>query len=139
MPSADKVLYELAWALKSQDKEKEAADVFAQLAAQCPTARWRPRASIHVGEFAYKAGDFRTAAAGLPCAADKAGKSELGEKATHKLAWAYYRMDDVGDAGKTFRLQRATWPARPAGRRRRLHGGRMPLQAEEIRGGPGRL
>ena len=94
--AADKVLYELAWTLKSQDKEKEAVEVFAQLTrahAQSPLAA---EGQYHLGEFAYKANDFRTAAAAYHAAADKAGKSELGEKATHKLAWTYYRMDNVG-------------------------------------------
>ena len=43
---ADKVLYEWAWTLKQQDKQPEAVEVFSRLAANMPTARWRPRGNI---------------------------------------------------------------------------------------------
>jgi TolA-binding protein len=111
--AADKVLYELAWALKSQDKEKEAADAFTQLTRQHADSPLAAEGQYHLGEFAYKAGDFRNAAVAYHEALEKAGQTELGEKAAHKLAWAYYRTDDTDNALKTFQYQAATWPAGP--------------------------
>jgi TolA-binding protein len=109
----DKALYELAWALKADGKEGEAAEAFAQLVKQCPTSpRW-PESQFHVGEAAYKAGNFQAAAAAYAAALDKAGKSELGEKAAHRLGWAYYRLDHAADAQRTFRMQRESWPRGP--------------------------
>jgi TolA-binding protein len=110
---ADKALYELAWALKADGKESEAAETFAQLVKQCPASpRW-PESQFHVGEAAYKAGNFQAAAAAYAAALDKAGKSELGEKAAHKLGWAYFRLDRAADAQQTFRMQRESWPRGP--------------------------
>ena len=56
---ADKVLYELAWALKQQGKQKEAVEVFARLAAEHADSPLAAEAQYHVGESAYQAGDFR--------------------------------------------------------------------------------
>ena len=110
---ADKVLYELAWALKQQDKEKEAADTFARLAEQSPDSPLAAEARCHVGEFAYKSGDFKRAAVAYYASLAKAGKTELGEKAAHKLGWTYFRLDDFAHAEQTFAYQRATWPDGP--------------------------
>jgi len=110
---ADKVRYELAWALKQQEKEKESADAFTQLAAQSPDSPLAAEAQYHVGEFAYKSGEFKNAAAAYYASLQKAGKTELGEKAAHKLAWSYFRIDDLADARQTFSYQRATWPNGP--------------------------
>jgi TolA-binding protein len=111
--AVDKVLYQLAWAMKSQHKDREAADVFGELAHAHADSPLAAEGQYHVGEFAYKAGDFRNAVAAYKVAVEQAGKSELGEKASHKLAWAYYRMDDADNALKSFRRQRATWPDGP--------------------------
>ena len=37
----------------------------------------------------------------------------MGEKAAHKLGWAYYRLDNFADAQKAFGRQRTIWPAGP--------------------------
>ena len=90
---ADKVYYELAWALKAADKDKESVETFAELIKQCPTSPYVPEGQFCVGEAAYKEGKFQAAAAAYAAALEKAGKSDLGEKAAHKLGWAYYRLD----------------------------------------------
>jgi len=109
----DKVLYELAWSLKSQEKEKEAAETFAKLAADHADSKLMPESQYHVGEFEYKSKDFKKAAVAYYAAMNGAGKTELGEKSAHKLAWAYYRSDDLDNAQKTFAYQRSTWPEGP--------------------------
>ena len=110
---ADKVLYELAWSLKQQGKEKEAAETFAHLAEQWPDSPLAAEARYHAGEFAYKSGQFKQAAVAYYGSLAKAGTTELGEKAAHKLGWSYFRGDDFANAQQTFSYQRATWPNGP--------------------------
>jgi cellulose synthase operon protein C len=110
---ADKVYYELAWALKSAGREKESIETFAELIKQCPTSSYAGESQFCVGEAAYKDHKYPTAAAAYAAALEKAGKSDLGEKAAHKLGWAYYRLDSAAEAQQAFSYQRATWPKGP--------------------------
>ena len=135
---ADKVYYELAWALKSAGKEKESVEAFAELIKQCPESPYVAEGQFCVGEAAYKEGKYQAAAAAYAAALDKAGKSDLGEKAAHKLGWAYFRQAEKGSdlfspkssqgservagengsdpfstAQQAFTYQRATWPKGP--------------------------
>ncbi len=110
---ADKVHYELAWALKSAGQEKESVEAFAELIKQCPQSPFVSEGQFHVGEAAYKDGKFQAAATAYAAALEKAGKSELGEKSAHKLGWAYYRLDSAAEAQQAFSYQRATWPNGP--------------------------
>ncbi len=110
---ADKVYYELAWALKSAGQEKESVDAFAELIKQCPDSSFVAEGQFCVGEAAYKDGKFQAAATAYAAALEKAGKSDLGEKSAHKLGWAYYRLDSAAEAQQAFSYQRATWPRGP--------------------------
>jgi TolA-binding protein len=110
---ADKVYYELAWALKSAGQEKESVEAFAELIKQCPQSPYVAEGQFCVGEAAYKDGKFQAAATAYAAALEKAGKSDLGEKSAHKLGWAYYRMDSPAEAQQAFGYQRATWPKGP--------------------------
>jgi TolA-binding protein len=111
--ASDKVLYELAWSLKSLNRDKEAAEAFARLATERPDSSLVGESNFHVAEAAYKEGKFTEAAVAYRSAMDKAGKTELGEKAAHKLGWAFYRLDNAADALQTFAYQRAMWPNGP--------------------------
>ncbi len=133
------MLYELAWSLKQQDKEKEAADAFAQLAEQWPDSPLAAEARYHVGEFAYKSGEFKQAAVAYYASLAKAGKTELGEKAAHKLGWSYFRLDDFANAQQTFPYQRATWPNGPLAADAAFMEAECLVEAEEVRGGHGGL
>ncbi len=107
------MLYELAWTLEQQDKQRQAAEVFARLAAEHADSPLAAEADFHVGESAYQSGDFKNAVVAYRAALQKAGRSELGEKAAHKLGWSYFRLDDFANAQQTFHAQRTTWPQRP--------------------------
>jgi len=111
--AADKVHYELAWALRSAGQEKESVEAFADLIKQCPESPYVGESQFCVGEAAYKDGKFKAAAQAYSAALEKAGKSDLGEKAAHKLGWAFYRLDSAAEARQTFGYQRATWPRGP--------------------------
>ncbi len=111
--NADKVLYELAWALRAQEKEGEAAEVFTQLVARFPNSPLAAESHYHVGEEKYRGGQFADAATAYSASMAAAKNSPLGEKAAHKLGWAHFRQDQLDEAQKTFAHQRATWPEGP--------------------------
>ena len=52
-------------------------------------------------------GDFQKAAAQYRAALEKAGKSDLGEKAAHKLGWAWFRLEKFDEGRRAFQRQRA--------------------------------
>ena len=86
------------------------------------------RGPYHVGEFAYKSGDFKQAAVAYYASLAKAGKTELGEKAAHKLGWGLFPRWTISPMpSRHSPISGPTWPSGPAGRRCGLHGGRMPL------------
>jgi TolA-binding protein len=107
---ADDTLYQLAWALKLSGKGLEAAKSFQQLAGDHSASPRAPEAHFHVGEFMYEKKDYKQAAAAYYRSMQKAGKSELDEKAAHKLAWSYYHQDQFDNAQKSFRYQLTRYP-----------------------------
>lgn len=107
---ADRVLYELAWALKAEKQEDAAAEAFARLAKEHPKSTWATDAQYMVGEAHYDAGRFAQAAEAYYAAMNNAGKSDLGEKAAYKLAWAYYKQGKYDEAQKSFDYQVQSWP-----------------------------
>ena len=123
---ADRVLYEWAWALKQQDKQKEAVEVFSRLAAEHADSPLTAEAQYQLGESAYQAGRFRDAVAAYRTALPKAGHSAWGEKVAHKLGWSYFRLDDFAPAQQTFHAQRMTWPQGP------LSGDAAFMEAESL-------
>ena len=109
----DKVLYELAWAHKALQQEPEAVEAFTWLAEGYPQSPLAAESDFHVAESAFQKNNFVKAAERYKAAAEKAGLSALGEKATHKQGWALYRHDDFPGAGTVFNRQRTTWPKGP--------------------------
>jgi TolA-binding protein len=108
---SDKVLYELAWAQKSLGKEKEMADAFRRLAQSHPKSPLAGESALLAGEFDYRHGDLAAAVPMYQIAVATAGKSDLGEKAAHRLGWAYFRQGKFDAAGEAFHQQRVGWPA----------------------------
>jgi len=108
--AVDNARYQLAWALKLSGDEGKAAEEFAALAAASPQSDRAAEVHYHVGELAYKNSEFKQAAADYYAAVEKAGKSDLSEKASHKLAWCYYHQQDFERAHQTFAYQRRTYP-----------------------------
>lgn len=112
-PDADRVLYQWAWAWKLDGRNDEAVEMFRKLIAQFPKSEHAAESRYHSGEAFYKAGDYFKAAEEFHKAVQAAGQSELGEKASHRLGWAYYQMKQYENAQKTFAYQRATYPRGP--------------------------
>ena len=111
--AADKALYEIAWALKSQEKPNEAAARFAQLAKDFPNSRLVAEAWFHVGEDRYDNKQFADAETAYANAKAKNPAAELAEKATYKLGWANFQLQDYADALKQFDEQLAAFPQGP--------------------------
>lgn len=112
-PDADRALYQWAWALKLDGRQDDAVEMFRKLIAQFPDSEHAAESRYHSGEAFYKAGDYFKAAEDFHKAVQAAGTSELGEKAAHRLGWAYYQMKQYENAQKTFAYQRATYPRGP--------------------------
>ena len=112
-PSADKVLYELAWAHKSLQHEDEAQHAFERLANEFAASPLAAEAQFRVGERHQSLKDYARASEAFFAAIKKSEKSELQEKAAHKLAWCYYQQDRLDDARKQFEYQLAVYPEGP--------------------------
>ena len=84
---ADKVLYELAWALKQQNKEQEAAEALRPIGGGTCRQSAGGRGPISVGRSRPTSqGDFQDAVAVYRTALVKAGRGAWGEKAAHNWA-----------------------------------------------------
>ena len=66
---------------------------------------------FNVGEYQYhQKKDYLAAAAAYSSAVAKAGKSELGEKAAHKLGWAWFQAQDYPQAEQAFSSEVSNFP-----------------------------
>lgn len=109
-PSADKVLYELAWAHKALQHEDEAQHAFERLAREFEASPLAAEAHFRVGERHQAAKGYALASEAFFAAIKKSEKSELQEKAAHKLAWCYYQQERLDDARKQFEYQLSVYP-----------------------------
>jgi TolA-binding protein len=106
-------LYELGWARRDQNepaKQAAAAAAFEDLARLRPDSPLAAEALYLAAEHYDQEGDFSRAATAYYAAAQKAGMSELGEKAAHKLGFAYFNQKDYEKARQSFAYQRARFP-----------------------------
>lgn len=136
-PSGDKVYYELGWARRSMDgKLAEAVDAFRTLAEKYPDSGYAPEANYHVAEYHYDQGtaknkqaaeltdkaeidkakaaakqEFDAAVKAYVVAEEKAGKTDLGEKAAHKTGWSQFRLEQYDQAAKQFAKQVTDFPS----------------------------
>ncbi len=108
---ADKVLYELAWVRKSAGQEDSAAEAFARLAREHADSPLAAESWFNVGEYQYhQKKDYKVAANAYASAVAKAGKSDLGEKAGHKLGWARFQAQAYPEAEQAFAAELASYP-----------------------------
>ncbi len=110
LPFADKVNYELGWALKLAGKMDEAYSAFERAAEANPEGPLVAECAFHLGERDYAAGRFDDAAKQYARAVAKAGNDDLAEKAQHKLGWSLYMKPDYAAAQTAFEEQRRRWP-----------------------------
>ena len=108
--AADKVAYELAWAHVELGRQADSIAAFENLASQYPSSPLVAESLFRVGESWYESGDFAKAAPAYKAAYDKAGKTEIGENALHKLAWSHLKAEQFPQAGDGFAQQLEAFP-----------------------------
>jgi TolA-binding protein len=112
----DKVLYELGWAMKSQDKAAQSLVYFAKLANEHGSSPLAAEAYFHVAEDQYEKKQYAEAAKTYALAKHKAAESnpsggELGEKTAYKLGWAHFQLKQYEPAFASFNEQLNTFPS----------------------------
>ena len=108
-PGADKVLYELGWAYRSQRDEAAAVKTFATLAEKYPASPLAAEASFHVAEDHYARKEYAEAVKSYEQAA-QANNPALAEKVHYKLGWAHYQLQQYPQALEQFQAQLTSYP-----------------------------
>lgn len=88
--------------LSEQQDDLLAAEIFEELVRLFPTGNWTGAAQFLLGEIAFEEMAFPRAAAAYQAVVDQ-GLSDRYERALYKLAWTYYRWDDLERAILLFR------------------------------------
>lgn len=110
-PALDRVLYELAWAFKSEGKTAESIGEFARLVKDFPKSSKAAESHLHVGEDQYSQKDYATAAASYAKAKELAGDvAENREKAIYMLGWCQSHLGKFDAALAEFNEQLAKYP-----------------------------
>ena len=107
---ADKVLYELGWAHFELGQQPESIAAFQRLGQDYPESPLAVESLFRVGESLYETEKYADAAKAYQSTVAKAGDSELGEKAAHKLAWSYFKQDLLKEAADGFNTQLKQFP-----------------------------
>jgi len=108
--SADKVLFELAWALKGADKPAESLEVFQTLARDHADSPLAAECSYAIGEHLFREQKYAEAAASYTAAVNRAGKTDVAERAAHRLGWSLYQQGQFELAQQAFQAQLAGFP-----------------------------
>jgi len=113
-PEADKVYYELGYALAAienlPEKKKEAADTFRTLATKFPDSPRTPESWFRVGEFHEAEKQFADAAKAYAAGLLKAKEPELRERLHYKLGWVQYEAGQFAEAATTLQAQLKEFP-----------------------------
>ena len=107
---ADKVLYEMAWSLKSANRPDESLSAFRRLASEHSDSPLAAESLFHQGEHFYQARQYAEAATNYQAALAKVPPGELGEKVAHKLGWSYFELGQFEQAQAAFESQLAAAP-----------------------------
>ncbi len=102
---AHAVLYEVAFALRSQDKHEEARKVFTQLVTKHADSDLAADSFFRLGEYLYDEKEYGKALEQYTRALSSSSESELQELILHKLGWANFRNDSFEASGKFFGQQ----------------------------------
>ena len=99
---------ECAYGAKEYDRADRA---FQDFLVRSPEHERVPEAIFNIGECSYGKKEYdRAAVAYYKVLTSHGKKSELGEKATHKLAWSYYHQGSFDSAQETLSYQLNTYP-----------------------------
>ncbi len=101
----DKVLYELAWALRNAGDDTGALAAFERLTSTKPESPLAAEAFYHVGEDRYAKKDYKSADEAYVAASKGASSKDLREKVIYKLGWSHYQQADYDQALESFQQQ----------------------------------
>lgn len=107
---ADETLLYLARALRKQDKTAEAIKTISQLIADWPHSRLLDQAHYRYGEFAYAAGDYKTALAEYDAVAATAADSPFVPYALYGKGWTQLKNKSYAEAIETFQAMLKSHP-----------------------------
>ncbi len=112
-PQTANVLYELAWTYKKLNRDAESVAAFSRLAKDFGNTQFAAEANWRIGENHFDKGEYDQAVKLYTVAKEQAPPGEVGELATHKLGWAFYRLNDFDNAYKQFSSQIQAYPNGP--------------------------
>lgn len=92
-PEIDEAYFQIAYALDTLGKRKEAAAYYSQLVGKFPNSQRVADSHFAVGEFYFDQTDFRKALTSFKEAA-KFTRSSIYPWAFYKLAWSYFNLND---------------------------------------------
>jgi TolA-binding protein len=107
---ADKTLYELAWALKSAGKNREAAQRFAELARLHPNSPLAAESLFHAAEAEYDRRNYIVALTTYRDVVRTTTDPFLKERSLHRIALSYFNMRQYERAREAFNAQRKAFP-----------------------------
>ena len=102
---AHAVLYEIAFALRSQEKHEEASEVFTQLVTKHADSDLAADSFFRLGEYQYNAKEYVKALDQYGKALASSKEGELQELILHKLGWASFRNNAFEASGNHFAKQ----------------------------------
>lgn len=100
---ADRLHYELAWALLGLEKQEEALDQFRLLTRDHPASPVAGDAFLQLGEHAYRGGEYAEAIGHYrSCLGVGEAPASVREVAAYKMGWSLFRTGDYSAAGRQF-------------------------------------
>ena len=109
-PFADKALYELAWAYKSNGDAEKATDAFEKLSKSFPDSPLTSEARFHLAQSDYDSKNYEAAIQGYELVAANSPDAKLKEQALYKIGWALFQQGDFEKAAQKFNEQSRTFP-----------------------------
>ena len=109
-PKLDRFYYELAWAYRSKSDEKLAIEFFTKITTDKPESSLAGESNFHVGTAAYDAKDYAKAIKSYEACLESKAADNVREKASYKLAWAYYKQKQFQAALDSFTKQTTDFP-----------------------------
>ncbi len=106
----DKVLFELAWCYKEQEKAENAAEIFTELVNQFPGSSLAAEANYHVGQGLYEQKNFDKAVSAYSAAYSNSKDRSVQEKSLHKMGWALFKQEQYDKANERFQQQLKSFP-----------------------------
>ena len=106
----DRVLYELAWVLKSTGQAQAAGQRFTRIAQHFPESGLAAEANYHVAENHYQEKKYARAIEHYTIAAAKSTSTDIGEKVAYKLGWSHFQLAAYEPALASFRTQVGKFP-----------------------------